>query len=62
MGPGMAVVFAVHGYETRLMDINAEILERAKNAVEVAFQCVERQWLYHGRANRRSTPKTDLHA
>ncbi len=41
MGPGMAVVFAVHGYEARLMDINAEILDRAKNTVEVVFNVLK---------------------
>lgn len=30
MGPGMAAVFAAHGYSTRLMDIDPEVLERAK--------------------------------
>lgn len=38
MGPGMAAVFAVHGYETRLAEIQAEILERAKGTTEVVFQ------------------------
>ncbi|GJM39727.1 MAG: 3-hydroxybutyryl-CoA dehydrogenase [Ardenticatenaceae bacterium] len=41
MGPGMAVVCAVHGYETRLMDINKDVLERAKNNVEVVFNVLK---------------------
>ena len=30
MGPGMAAVFATHGYETALMDIKPDVLENAK--------------------------------
>ncbi len=41
MGPGMAVVFAVHGYETRLMDISEEVLERAKNTVDIVFNVLK---------------------
>ncbi len=37
MGPGMAVVFATHGYKARLMDISADILEKAKGTTEVVF-------------------------
>ncbi|MDX1414952.1 MAG: 3-hydroxyacyl-CoA dehydrogenase NAD-binding domain-containing protein [Candidatus Promineifilaceae bacterium] len=41
MGPGMAVVFAVHGYETRLMDISAEVLDKAQNNVEMVFNVLK---------------------
>ncbi len=34
MGPGMAVVFAGHGFNVRLADIKPEILERAKTTVD----------------------------
>ncbi|MDQ7839667.1 MAG: 3-hydroxyacyl-CoA dehydrogenase NAD-binding domain-containing protein [bacterium] len=38
MGPGMAAVFASHGYETRLTDIKPEVLERAKGTVETVYK------------------------
>ena len=38
MGPGMAAVFAAHSYETRLMDIKPDVLEKARGAVEVVYQ------------------------
>ncbi len=34
MGPGMAVVFAGHGFDVRLADIKPEILERARTTVD----------------------------
>jgi 3-hydroxybutyryl-CoA dehydrogenase/5-formyl-3-hydroxy-2-methylpyridine 4-carboxylate dehydrogenase len=37
MGPGMAAVFATHGYETRLMDISDQVLEKAKTTVETVY-------------------------
>lgn len=38
MGPGIAATFAVHGYDTRLMDTDPEALERAKGTVETVYQ------------------------
>lgn len=38
MGPGMAATFAVHGYDTRLMDADPNALERAKGTVEIVYQ------------------------
>jgi len=38
MGPGMAAVTASHGYETRLAEIKAEVLEKAKGTTEVVFK------------------------
>ncbi len=37
MGPGMAAVFASHGFEVRLADIKPEILERAKATTETVY-------------------------
>lgn len=37
MGPGMAAVFATHGYDTRLMDISEPVLEKAKGTVETVY-------------------------
>ncbi len=34
MGPGMALVFAGHGFDVRLADIKPEMLERAKTTVD----------------------------
>jgi 3-hydroxybutyryl-CoA dehydrogenase/5-formyl-3-hydroxy-2-methylpyridine 4-carboxylate dehydrogenase len=38
MGPGIAAVFASHGYETRLADIKPEMLERAKGTVDTVYK------------------------
>jgi len=38
MGPGIAAVFAAHGYETRLAEIKPEALERAKGTTQVVFK------------------------
>lgn len=38
MGPGMAAVFAAHGYQTCLAEIKPEALERAKGTSEVVFK------------------------
>lgn len=37
MGPGIAAVYAAHGYETRLTDISDEILERAQGMTETVY-------------------------
>ncbi len=37
MGPGMAAVFASHGFEVRLADIKPEVLERAKATIETVY-------------------------
>ena len=37
MGPGMAAMFASHGFDARLTDIDAGVLERAKDTAEVVF-------------------------
>lgn len=41
MGPGMAVVFASHGYDVSLMDIKPEVLERARQATETALDLLK---------------------
>jgi 3-hydroxybutyryl-CoA dehydrogenase/5-formyl-3-hydroxy-2-methylpyridine 4-carboxylate dehydrogenase len=38
MGPGMAAVFASHGYDTRLAEIKPEVLEKARGTTEVVFK------------------------
>ncbi len=40
MGPGIAAVFARHGFMTRLIDVKPEILERAKGTVETVYQAL----------------------
>jgi 5-formyl-3-hydroxy-2-methylpyridine 4-carboxylic acid 5-dehydrogenase len=35
MGPGMATVFAAHGFDVRLSDVTLDILNRAKGAVDL---------------------------
>lgn len=37
MGPGMAATFARHGFDVRLNDIDADVLERAKGTVDVVY-------------------------
>lgn len=37
MGPGMAATFARHGFDVRLTDIKEEILEKAKEQVDVVY-------------------------
>jgi 3-hydroxybutyryl-CoA dehydrogenase/5-formyl-3-hydroxy-2-methylpyridine 4-carboxylate dehydrogenase len=37
MGPGMAAVFACHGFEVRLADVRPEMLERAQAAIETVY-------------------------
>lgn len=38
MGPGMAATFARHGFEVRLCDVKAEVLERGKGTVETVYK------------------------
>ncbi len=38
MGPGMSAVFARHGFETRLADVQPEALERAKRTVDGVYR------------------------
>jgi 3-hydroxybutyryl-CoA dehydrogenase/5-formyl-3-hydroxy-2-methylpyridine 4-carboxylate dehydrogenase len=38
MGPGMAAVFARHGFDVRLSDIKPEMLERAKGTVDMVYR------------------------
>jgi len=42
MGPGMAAVLARSGSQVKLNDINAEVLDRAKAATELAAQVLDR--------------------
>jgi 3-hydroxyacyl-CoA dehydrogenase len=37
MGPGIAAVFAAHGFETRLSEIKEEVLEKAKGTTEIVY-------------------------
>ena len=37
MGPGMAAVFAGHGFEVRLADVKPDVLERAKTTIETVY-------------------------
>jgi 3-hydroxybutyryl-CoA dehydrogenase/5-formyl-3-hydroxy-2-methylpyridine 4-carboxylate dehydrogenase len=37
MGPGIAAIFAAHGYETRLTEIKEDVLERAKGTTELVY-------------------------
>jgi 5-formyl-3-hydroxy-2-methylpyridine 4-carboxylic acid 5-dehydrogenase len=41
MGPGMAAVFARHGCETRLAEIQPEVLERAKGTIETVYRVLQ---------------------
>src|SRR5262245_18597944 len=38
MGPGMAATFARHGFETRLSDVKAEQLEKAKGTIDFVYK------------------------
>jgi 5-formyl-3-hydroxy-2-methylpyridine 4-carboxylate dehydrogenase len=42
MGPGMAVMFAAHGFEVRLADVKPEILDRAAQTVETVCDVLTR--------------------
>jgi 3-hydroxyacyl-CoA dehydrogenase len=37
MGPGMAAIFASHGYDTTLTDIEPKALERAESTVDTVY-------------------------
>jgi 3-hydroxybutyryl-CoA dehydrogenase/5-formyl-3-hydroxy-2-methylpyridine 4-carboxylate dehydrogenase len=37
MGPGIAATFARHGFETRLADIKADVLDQARRTVDVVY-------------------------
>jgi 3-hydroxybutyryl-CoA dehydrogenase/5-formyl-3-hydroxy-2-methylpyridine 4-carboxylate dehydrogenase len=41
MGPGMAAVFATHGFDVRLTDIKPEILERATGTIDTVFAVLQ---------------------
>lgn len=41
MGPGMAAVFASHGFDVRLADIKPDVLERARGTVETVYAVLQ---------------------
>ena len=40
MGNGIAHVFSLYGYETILIDISKDILEKASNNIKTMLSCV----------------------
>ncbi|MDQ7859510.1 MAG: 3-hydroxyacyl-CoA dehydrogenase NAD-binding domain-containing protein [Armatimonadota bacterium] len=41
MGPGMAAMFATHGFDVRLADIKPDVLERARGTVETVYATLQ---------------------
>ena len=43
MGPGIAATFASHGFDTTLMDVRTDALDRAKNTVDMVFNVLVKE-------------------